>query len=64
MKNDSAVNACEIKYSVAISHLIDLKLFYNPQKDKSKQTRNIIMLIMDNISVNGYPDLRQRPYCK
>lgn len=42
MKNDSAVNvdACEMKYSVAISQLIDLKLFHNPQKDKNKQTKN------------------------
>lgn len=42
MKNDRAMNmdACEMRYSVAISHLIDLKRFHNSKKDNNKQTKN------------------------
>lgn len=40
MKYDSSVNAdaCEMKYAVAVSHMIDLKLFY---EDKNNQKQKV-----------------------
>lgn len=62
MKNDRAMNmdACEMRDSVAISHLIDLKRFHNSKKDNNKQTKNkansaIHYSSLDNsISFNRY----------